>query len=34
VKLGPETDMVRTVHGVEHVFNKGWNVQITHRGEV
>ncbi|MCU1482876.1 MAG: transcriptional regulator [Subtercola sp.] len=31
VKLGTEADLVRTVHGVGYVFNRGSNVQIRHR---
>lgn len=31
VKLGAEADLVRTVHGVGYVFNRGSNVQIRHR---
>ncbi|GGF21882.1 winged helix-turn-helix domain-containing protein [Subtercola lobariae] len=33
VKLGSEADLVRTVHGLGYVFNKGWNVQVVYRGQ-
>jgi DNA-binding response OmpR family regulator len=31
LKLGTEADLVRTVHGVGYVFNRGANVQIRYR---
>jgi DNA-binding response OmpR family regulator len=32
VKLGAESDLVRTVHGVGYVFNRGSNVEVRYRG--